>query len=69
MTTEEITAKLQSMIDSPDMITEDSFSPNTALYPDNRMPFTDRHLAYLKTHKYVDPAQYISNLQLMITKR
>lgn len=66
---EEVVAKLQALMDDPSKITEDSYTPNSALYPDNRISFMDRHLAYLRTHRYVAPDQYLSNLSLMISRR
>lgn len=66
---EEVTKRLQALVDSPSTITRTSYSPNTALYPDNRMSFVQRHIAYLRSHKNVDPEQYLSNIKLMITKR
>jgi len=66
--TEQIRKRLEDMVANPDMITVDAYSPDTETYPDNRIPFIDQHLRYLRTHKHVDPEQYISNLCLMIKK-
>lgn len=68
ITIDEITAKLQALEADPMMITKDSYSP-TGEWPNGRMPFVDYHLAYLRTHKTVDPINYLSNLELMIKKR
>jgi hypothetical protein len=68
ITTDEITTKLQALEADPTMITKDSYSP-VGEWPDNRMPFVDYHLAYLRTHKLVDPVNYLSNLELMIKRR
>lgn len=45
-----------------------TYSSNTALYPDNQIPFIDKHVAYLLDHPKVDPLQYLSNLKLMLKK-
>lgn len=60
---------LQDMERDPSLITKDAYTPNVALYPDGRMPFVDIHMAYLKSHKQVDPKHYLSNLRLMIKIR
>ncbi len=69
MLPEEVITKLNALLDDPNMITHDAYSPDTASFPDNRISFVDQHLRYLRTHKNVDPIQYISNLELMIKKR
>jgi len=69
MTLDEIRKKLQALEDDPSMQTRDAYTPRTDLWPDGRMPFAEVHLNYLRTHKHVNPAQYISNLELMIKKR
>ena len=68
ITIDEITEKLQALEQDPSMITRDSYSP-VGEWPNDRMPFVDYHLAYLRTHKLVDPINYLSNLELMIKKR
>lgn len=69
MTAEETAAELKAMVEDPKMITKSGFSPNSELWPDNRIPFVEVHLSYLKTHKNVDPKNYLSNLRLMIKDR
>lgn len=69
MTIDEVKAKLQSLQDDPTMKTVSKYSPTAPEWPDNRLPFVEVHLAYLRTHKLVDPIHYISNLELMIKKR
>lgn len=68
MTPDEVLTKLESMLADPTMITLDAYSPDTENYPTGRISFVDQHLRYLRTHKNVDPTQYISNLSLMIKK-
>lgn len=45
--------------------TDSSYSANSILYPDNLIPFVDKHMNYLLTHPAIDPRHYISNLRLM----
>ncbi len=42
-----------------------SYSANSSLYPDNVIPFVDKHMAYLTSHPSVDPDLYMANLRLM----
>lgn len=69
MTQDEVIAKLKSLEEDPTMLTTDSYTPNAEAWPTGRIPFVDYHLAYLRTHKTVNPVNYISNLELMIKKR
>lgn len=45
--------------------TESSYSANSEMYPDNLIPFVDKHMNYLSSHPTTDPRHYISNLRLM----
>lgn len=69
MSATEVFDKLQDMELDSNLITKDAYSPNAELYPDGRIPFVDIHMSYLKSHKNVDPKNYLSNLRLMITSR
>ncbi len=69
MSEEEIIAKLKVLEDDPTMKAESIYSPTATGWPGNRLPFVERHLAYLRTHKTVNLEHYISNLALMIKKR
>ena len=44
--------------------TEDSYSANLTLHPNNRISFREKHLAYLKNHPQLNPEHYLSNLRL-----
>lgn len=68
MTLDEIKAKLLTVEADPTMKTVGRYSP-TATGPDHIIPFSEIHLAYLSKNKAVNPAQYISNLELMIKIR
>jgi hypothetical protein len=62
---QEVHEELEEMERDSAFNTESSFSPNVDLYPDNRMPFVDKHMQYLMSHRGIDPNQYLSNLRLM----
>lgn len=49
--------------------TKSSYSTNSELYPDNLIPFVDKHMNFLSTHPSTDPAQYMANLRLMTLVR
>lgn len=66
MTLEEIKDKLTSLEKNPAMKTMSRYSPTADDWPDNQLPFSEIHLAYLRKNKNVNPAHYISNLELMI---
>ncbi|HEX8390284.1 MAG TPA: hypothetical protein VF597_02600 [Candidatus Saccharimonadales bacterium] len=61
--------KLNALVENPDMITNDAYSPDAVNYPSGRITFVEQQLRYLRAHKNVDPFQYVSNLELMIKKR
>lgn len=60
---------LSSMVEDPKYNTNSIYSSNSDLYPDQLMPFVDRHMDYLGSHPDVIPDQYISNLRLMTRLR
>lgn len=47
--------------------TKSSYTANSEEYPDNEIPFVDKHMSYLNTHPSVDYEHYLANLRL-ITK-
>lgn len=63
---EEILKQLDS---SDSHNTESSYSINSDLYPDNLIPFVDKHKNYLIKHPSTDPMQYIANLKLITRRR
>jgi hypothetical protein len=69
MTLDDARVALLRMQDDPTMITESRYSPAAMSYADARMPFVEIHMAYLRKNKLVNPAQYISNLSIMIKRR
>lgn len=69
MTIDEAKEKLLSLEANPNMKTIGRYSPVATMWPDNVMPFSEIHLAYLVKNKAVNPALYLSNLELMIKIR
>lgn len=66
---EEIVEELQKMEQDPAMVTKPSFTTNSEAWAENKISFVGSHLAYLKSHKYVNPEHYLSNLRLTIRKK
>jgi len=66
----EVREKLQAMEKDLALNTRaSSYSANSDLYPDNQIPFVEKHLAYLMDHPKVDYTQYLANLRLMLKVR
>ncbi len=42
-----------------------SYSANSELYPNNLIPFVNKHMDYLRNHPTTDPQHYLANLRLM----
>ena len=62
---EDIRQKLQNMASSDLYNTQSSFTIDDTQYPDNLMPFLDKHMNYLNNHPALDPSMYLANLRLM----
>lgn len=62
---QEIRQVFQSMTLSDAYNTAPSYSTDTILYPNNLIPFTDKHMNYLNTHPKLEAKQYIVNIKLM----
>lgn len=45
--------------------TVSSYSADSSTYPDNLMPFVDKHLNYLTGHPKVEASSYLANIKLM----
>mgnify|MGYP001160619238 CR=1 FL=1 len=56
---------LESMATDSAYNTVSSYSANTAKYPDNVIPFTDKHMEYLSKHPHLELNAYIANVKLM----
>jgi hypothetical protein len=57
--------KLLDMTNDDSFNTSSSFSSNFTDYPDNLIPFVDKHMNYLNTHPKVDARTYLANVRLM----
>jgi hypothetical protein len=66
---EKIKQELQQMADSSLYNTEASYSINSSLYPDNLIPFVDKHMNYLINHPSLDANKYVANIRLMTRVR
>lgn len=56
---------LRSMVNDTAYSTEPSYSTNSGLYPDNLIPFVDKHMNYLLHHPATETGHYLANLRLM----
>jgi hypothetical protein len=71
-TTEEgvhVEQALREMVEDDRYNTESSYSPNLSLYPDNLIPFVEKHKAYLNAHPALNAETYLANLRLMTKNR
>lgn len=62
-----IRQELVAMLGNQSYTTESTYNANSDLYPDNQIPFVEKHMHYIATHPSVDPNHYLANLRL-ITK-
>jgi hypothetical protein len=60
---------LRAMVTDAAYNTESSYSANDTLYPDNVIPFVNKHMEYLRNHPATNPRHYIANLRLMTRKK
>ncbi|MCA9332420.1 hypothetical protein KDA00_00945 [Candidatus Saccharibacteria bacterium] len=58
---------LKTMVKDNSYYTEPTFSANSELYPDQLIPFVDKHVQYISNHSLVNPQHYLANLRI-ITK-
>lgn len=71
-TTEEgvhVEEELRAMVADERYNTDSSYSPNLDLYPDNLIPFVEKHKAYLMAHPALNAETYLANLRLMTKHR
>ena len=62
-------ATLEEMCANNAYKTEPTYSADSDNYPDNMIPFVDKHITYLSTHLSVNPDYYLANLRLMTRLR
>lgn len=56
--------QLRSMANDDKYKTEPTYSTDTSHYPDNLIPFVDKHMNYLLNHPATNTQHYIANLRL-----
>lgn len=49
--------------------TKSSYSANGELYPNHKISFVKKHMAYIKSHPSTNPEHYLANLRLMTRVR
>lgn len=62
-------SELNRMASDSKYNTDSSYSTNSELYPDNLIPFVNKHIDYIRKHPSMDPGQYLANLRLMTKVR
>ena len=65
----EVERTLRSMVTDNAYSTVSSYSTDAEQYPDNLIPFVDKHMKYITTHPSTDPIHYLANLRLMTRVR
>jgi hypothetical protein len=65
----DIVIELEAMVEDKAFRTVPGYSVDAETYPDNKVPFIEEHLYYLRRHPQVDPMHYLSNLRLMLKIR
>jgi hypothetical protein len=66
---EGVREKLEAIAADATYNTPSSYSPDSQHYPNNQIPFVDRHVEYLLNHPKLDSAQYLANLRMKIRSR
>jgi hypothetical protein len=61
---EAIRQSLEFMLADSTYHTPTSYSADSAQYPDNRMPFVETHMNYLRSHPLLEPSKYLANMKL-----
>jgi hypothetical protein len=56
---------LTTMVSDDTFNTAPSYSADIEVYPNNLIPFIDKHMRYLSSHPSVNAGYYVSNLRLM----
>ena len=65
----EIIQSLEEMLQDNTFNTLPGYSIDTEAYPDNKIPFIENHMDYLRKHPNVNPEHYLSNLKIMLKIR
>ena len=62
---ERVENELRKMLEDDNFNTLSSYIASTEVYSDHKIPFVQKHMAYLRSHPKVNPDQYLSNLRMM----
>ncbi len=62
---QEVKRQLELIANDEKYNTAASYSANELLYPDNLIPFVDKHMKYLISHPQLDPEMYLANVRLL----
>jgi hypothetical protein len=65
----EVKQLLRQMTGNSTYNTSPSYSTDSARYPDNLIPFVDKHMNYLINHPALEPAKYLANIKLITRRR
>jgi len=68
MEEQEIRETLERMEKDQQLVTTSAYRADISRWADNKMPFVEVHLAYLKAHANLDPKTYLSNLRLRTSR-
>lgn len=60
----EVKETLRAMDADNTFNTRSSYISNTELYPDNMIPFVEKHMDYIRSHPMMNPKHYVANLRL-----
>ncbi len=61
----EIIKELKKMAIDEQFNTGSTYSSDIEHYPDNAIPFVDKHIKYLNSNQNINPQHYLANLRLM----
>lgn len=65
----DVKKQLKQMAASDQFSTVSTYTSNSTIYPDNLIPFVDKHINYLIGHPSLDANQYLANIKLMTRVR
>lgn len=60
----DVKQKLEYLLQDKGYNTIPSYTADTVTYPDNQIPFVNRHMDYLNTHPNLDSELYLANIRL-----
>ena len=60
-----IRLEFQKMTDDVLYNTSSTYNRDTSLYPDNLIPFVDKHMNYLVDHPKLEADKYLANVKLI----